>query len=525
MKILVTEKIAESGIAFLKQRHEVDVRKVTPEELLEVIGPYDAVITRSETRVTADVLARATNLKVVGRAGVGIDNVDVEAATERGVVVVNVPGANTRSTADHAFGLLIALARHIPQAHQALVSGRWDRARFTGTELAGKTLGIVGLGRIGSEMAVRGKAFGMKIMSYDPYVSTVRAEQLGVVLADLPQLLAEVDFLSIHAAKTSESAHLLGAKELSAMKKGARIINCARGGMVDEDALYDAIQSGHIAGAALDVFAQEPVTEHKLFTLPQVVVTPHLSASTLEAQEANGAQIAQFVDRILAGQLVPEAVNLPSVPPGAADFLVQHLQLAEVLGAYLGQLAGSTDKVQIEYTGQLATTNTTLLTNTALKGFLSGANETVNYINAPAVAKRHGIRVAEGRETSGTGSAATIRIRATTAKGTREVLGALGVSGEIRFLRLDGMPFDIHPTRYMLVTRHEDRPGMVGAFGTILGQAHINIAGLHLSRKSARGEAMMVMLLDDPLTDRPREALGHLDGMIEVRGISLPVLS
>jgi D-3-phosphoglycerate dehydrogenase len=541
MKILVAEKIADAGIALLRQQHEVDVRKVTPAELLEIIDQYDALITRSETRVTAEVLARGTRLKVVGRAGVGVDNVDVEAATERGVVVVNVPGANTISTAEHAFGLLITLARHIPQAHNALVSGRWDRAKYVGTELAGKILGIVGLGRIGSEVAHRARAFGMKVLAYDPFVSPARAEHMGVTLLDLPALLPRVDFLTIHAAKTKESAHLIGARELAAMKPGARIINCARGGMVDEDALYDAIVAGHIGGAALDVFASEPCTEHKLFTLPQVVVTPHLSASTVEAQEANGVQIAQFVSRILAGELVPEAVNLPAVPPGAAAYLVQYLLLAEVLGSLLGQVAGGADRLQVEYTGALAEHNTMLVTNTVLKGYLGARiSEAVNYINAPAVAKRRGIAVHETRVTgesaeatraagapgaAGLAGAATIRVRLFREGREFEVLGTLDHQGQPRLLSFGDMPIDVAPTRHMLITRHQDRPGMVGQFGTILGKGQINIAGMHLGRKSARGEAVMVMLLDDPLDDATRIALANVPGIIEVRGVSLPALA
>lgn len=527
MKILVAEKIADTGIALLKEQHEVDVRKLTPAELLEVIGEYDAIITRSETKVTAEVLARGTRLKVVGRAGVGVDNVDVEAATERGVVVVNVPGANTRSTADHAMGLLIAMARHIPQAHNSLLAGRWDRAKYVGIELFGKTLGIVGLGRIGSEVAQRARAFGMKLYAYDPYVSQARAEQLGVTLLDLPELLAKVEFITIHAAKTKESAHLIGAKELASMQKGARIINCARGGMVDEDALYDAIVNGHIGGAALDVFSKEPMTEHKLFTLPQVVVTPHLSASTAEAQEANGLQIADFVNRILAGELVPEAVNLPSVPPGAADYLVRYLTLAEVLGSFLGQSAGGADRLQIEYTGKLAAQNTTLVTNTVLKGYLgTRVSEAVNYINAPTLAKRRGIVVHETKVADEeTAATATIRVRHFSGDRQSEVLGTLDLDGQPRFLSLNAMPIDVLPSRFMLMTRHQDRPGMVGQFGTILGQGQVNIAGLHLGRKSARGEAVMVMQLDDPLNDATREALTRVDGIIEVRGISLPGLA
>ncbi|HWI53576.1 MAG TPA: hydroxyacid dehydrogenase [Symbiobacteriaceae bacterium] len=319
MRVLVAEAISDAGITLLRAEHQVDVKKVSAAELLEIIPEYDALITRSETKVTAEVLARGERLKVVGRAGVGVDNIDVEAATERGVVVVNVPGANTLSTAEHAFGMLIALARHIPQAHHALAhQGRWDRKTYVGTELYGKSLGIIGLGRIGSEVAARARAFGMKVLAYDPFVPPGRAEELGVTMvAEIPDMLPLIDFLSIHAAKTKDSAKLIRARELAAMKPAARIVNCARGGMVDEEALYEALKEGRLAGAALDVFAEEPCAKSPLFELPNVVVTPHLSATTAEAQEANGTYVAQYVLRVLAGDLVPEAADSAGPGPGA----------------------------------------------------------------------------------------------------------------------------------------------------------------------------------------------------------------
>jgi D-3-phosphoglycerate dehydrogenase len=461
MRILVAEAISEAGIRLLQAEHDVDVKKVSAAELLEVIGQYDALITRSETKVTAGVLARGHRLKVVGRAGVGVDNVDVEAATERGVVVVNVPGANTLSTAEHAFGLLIAVARHIPQAHHALTKeGRWDRKTYVGTELYGKTLGIIGLGRIGSEVALRARAFGMKVLAYDPFVPAGRAEQLGVTMvAEIPELLPQVDFLSIHAAKTKDSAKLIRAQELALMKTGARLINCARGGMVDEEALYEALREGRLGGAALDVFATEPCTESPLFKLPNVVVTPHLSASTVEAQEANGTYIAQYVLRVLAGELVPEAVNLPQVPRDQAQVLVQHLPLAEALGSFLAQaFVGSFDQVEVIYSGELAKHPTTLLTNTVVKGLLAAQlGEHVNYINAPALARRRGIAIHEnksvthapvagengGRLASAAGTlsadASVITVRVAGAQGEHRIAGMFRRDGGLRFIAVDGL--------------------------------------------------------------------------------------
>ncbi|HEY3365276.1 MAG TPA: phosphoglycerate dehydrogenase [Symbiobacteriaceae bacterium] len=547
MKVLVAEAISDAGIRLLKAEYEVDVKKVSAAELLEIIPQYDAVITRSETKVTADVLAKGTRLKVVGRAGVGVDNIDVEAATERGVVVVNVPGANTLSTAEHAFGMLIALARHIPQAHNALArEGRWDRKVYVGTELYGKVLGIVGLGRIGSEVAHRARAFGMKVMAYDPFVPAGRAEQMGVTMVEtVDEMLPQLDFLTIHAAKTKDSAKLLRAKELGLMKQGARIINCARGGMVDEEALYEAIKSGHIGGAALDVFNEEPCTKSPLFELPNVIVTPHLSASTTEAQEANGTYIAQYVLRVLRGELVPEAVNLPQVPRDEAQVLVQHLPLAECLGSFLAQsFVGSYDQIEVTYSGELAKQPMALLTSTVVKGFLGAQlGEHVNYINAPGLARRRGITVQESRSlthaalaengsssgqlaaSAGTlsPSATVITVRVAGAHGEHRISGMLRRDGGLRFIAVDGMQFDLAPSRYMLVSRHTDQPGMIGRFGTVLGQHNINIAGMHLGRAKVRGEAIMVMQIDDPLTNEAMEELRKGLGIIEVRNVTLPV--
>jgi len=546
MKILVTEAISETGISLLKAEHEVDVRKVTPEELLEIIPEYDAIITRSETKVTAEVLARGTRLKVVGRAGVGVDNVDVAAATERGVVVVNVPGANTYSTAEHAFGLLIAVARNIPQAHHALTrEGRWDRKTYVGTELNGKTLGIIGLGRIGSEVAVRAKAFGMKVLAYDPYVPSSRAEHLGVTMVPtIRELLPEVDFLTIHAAKTPESARLIGAAELALMKPTARIVNCARGGMVDEQALYEALKEGRLAGAALDVFATEPCTDSPLYSLPNVVVTPHLSASTTEAQDANGRYIAQYVLRVLRGELVPEAVNLPQVPRDAAQIVTDHLPLAETLGAFLAQaFPGQAERITVSYSGELAKHPTALLTNTVLKGFLATQlGDHVNYINSPALARRRGLTVNESKSLThaplaenGNGerlaaavgtlspSASLITVRSEGPQGAHEVTGMLRRDGGMRFVAVDGMHIDMAPTRHMLVSLHRDQPGMVGRFGMALAARDINIAGLHLGRREPRGEALMLLQIDEPAPPDLVAELRESIAVATVQAVTLPL--
>ena len=544
MKVLVAEAISDAGINLLKQAVDTDVRKLTPAELVAAIGEYDALITRSETKVTAEVLAAGKKLKVVGRAGVGVDNIDVEAATECGVVVVNVPGANTISTAEHAFGMLIASARHIPQACAALKAGKWDRKTYTGIELYNKTLGVIGLGRIGSEVAARAQAFGMKVLAFDPYVTLARAEQLGITLADLNTLLSESDFVTIHAAKTSDSAKLIRAQELALMKPTARIVNCSRFFIFDEEALYDALKAGRLSGAGLDVFATEPCTDSPLYTLPNVVVTPHLSASTLEAQELNGVMIAQQVLRVLQGDLVPEAVNLPMVPKDEAQTIVQHIKLAEVLGSFLVQaFGGGAERIQVTYDGDLAKLPTNLLTNTVLKGYLSGyLGETVNYINAQSIARRRGISISEskamgnGGPAPGEGSgvkrvslggspATTISVQVQGAKGEREVTGILTRGGDSRLLSINHLGVDLVPGRYLLVSRHSDRPGMLGRIGMTMAEANINIAGLHLGRQSARGEAVMVMLLDDPVSPDALQQVRELDGIIEAHAVVLSLVA
>lgn len=521
MRVLVAEPIAEKGVELLREVAQVDVRKVTPQELLDIIPEYDAVITRSETKITAEVIARGERLKVVGRAGVGVDNIDVPAATERGIVVVNVPGGNTISTAEHTIALMLAMVRNVPQAMATLKGGKWDKKSYVGMELYGKTLGVIGFGRIGFEVAVRARAFGMKVVAHDPYANPVRAEQIGAVLVDMDTLLRESDIITIHAAKTSETARLIRAQELARMKPTARLINCARGGMIDEEALYDALKNGRLAGAALDVFSVEPITEHPLFTLPNVVFTPHLAASTVEAQEANGVIIAQSVAKVLKGELVADAVNLPALPPQAAQVIVNHLPLVEALGSFLGQaFAGSVTEIEVSYTGPLAKEPTQLLTNTAVKGYLATrVEEAVNYINAPAVAKRSGIAIKEAK--SETGEANLIKVIARGARDQREVTGQLGTHGEVRFLSVNGMPLDLAPGKYMIVTRHHDKPGMLGFFGTELGKADINIAGMTLGRTSKAGEAVAVFLVDDAPTPEVLGILKAYPGVLEARSVTL----
>ncbi len=490
-RVLVTETIADSGLQRLRDAgHEVEVRTgLTPDELLEAVPGAHALIIRSATKVTADVLAAGRDLVVVGRAGIGLDNVDVEAATKQGVMVVNAPQSNILSAAEHTMGLLLAQARNIPQAHAALVDGRWERSKWNGVELADKVLGVVGLGRIGRLVAQRAMAFGMKIIAYDPYVSAERARQLNIELVDLPTLVSTADFLTLHVAKTPETMGLIGADLLAKAKPGLRIVNVARGGIVDEQALADAISQGRIAGAALDVFAQEPTTESPLFHLPQVVVTPHLGASTVEAQDKAGETIADMVLLALAGEFVPFAVNIAAAE--ASETVKPYLGLAELLGQLFSGLAGVPAVLEIEYQGQLADYDTRILTLAALKGLLgSVSDEPVSYVNAPQLAAERGIEVRDTSTTTTRDYVNLVSLRG----GGHSIAGTLaGLKGEPRLVLVDDHSLDMPPSRHMLVVRNDDKPGVIGRVGSILGDAGINIADMAVGQSPEKTAALMVV--------------------------------
>jgi D-3-phosphoglycerate dehydrogenase len=490
--VLVTEEIAERGLAVLRRAGcDVDVRLgLSDAELLDAIGDVDALIIRSATQVTPAVLAAGSKLVVVGRAGIGLDNVDVEEATQRGVMVVNAPQSNMISAAEHTMALLLAQARNVPQAHAALVAGRWERSRWEGVELAGKTLGIVGLGRIGKLVAQRALAFGMRLVAYDPFVSAERARQMSVELLPLDQLVAEADFLTVHLPKTKETVGLIGADLLAKAKPELRIINVARGGIVDEEALAEALRDGRVGGAALDVFNTEPVTSSPLFGLASVVVTPHLGASTREAQDKAGDTIAEMVSLALAGEFVPFAVNVSAAE--ASETVRPFLPLAERLGRLFGSLAeGAPSPVEISYEGQIAEYDTRILTLSLLKGLFGGiSDQPVTFVNAPQLAREHGVEV---RETSSVTSLDYVNL--VTIRGDGHVLsGTLsGRRGEPRIVNLDDHTTDVPPAAHMLVVRNDDRPGVIGLVGTVLGDANINIADMDVGRSAAPGSALMVL--------------------------------
>jgi D-3-phosphoglycerate dehydrogenase / 2-oxoglutarate reductase len=519
-RILVTEPIADGGLDRLRAAgHDVDVRlDCSPDQLLEVIAGAHALIIRSATQVTAAVLAAGTDLVVVGRAGIGLDNVDVAAATTHGVMVVNAPQSNVLSAAEHTMAMLLAQARNIPQAHAALVSGRWERSRWTGVELSDKTLGIVGLGRIGKLVAQRALAFGMRLVAYDPFVSSDRARQLSVELVDLDQLMAVSDFITIHVTKTKDTVGLINAELLAKAKPGLRVINVGRGAIVDEAALAAAIASGHLGGAALDVFEQEPTTESPLFELDSVVVTPHLGASTHEAQDKAGDTIAEQVELALAGEFVPFAVNVSAAE--ASETVRPFLTLAEWLGELLASLAGpSNNSLEVEYQGQIAGYDTRILTLSLLKGYFGRiSSEPVSFVNAPQLAAESGIEIRETATTT-----AHHYVNLITIRGGEHALAAtlVGLDGDPRIVMVDDHTVDVPPSPHMLVVRNDDRPGMIGAVGTTLGDAGINIAGIHVGQSAAGLGALMVLATSSSVPAPVLAGLAATEGIVSVNAVDL----
>ncbi len=516
-RILVTEAIAEGGLDRLRDAgHTVDVREgLSPSELLEAVKGAHALIIRSATDVTAEVLAAGTDLVVVGRAGIGLDNVDTTAATERGVMVVNAPQSNILSAAEHTMALLLSMARNVPQAHAALVSGRWERSRWTGVELADKTLGVVGLGRIGKLVAQRAMAFGMRIVAFDPFVSEEMGRRMNIELVDLDTLLSTSDFVTLHVAKTPETIGLLNADSLARAKRGIRIVNVARGGIVVEQDLADAIRSGQVAGAALDVFDAEPTTDSPLFELPEVVVTPHLGASTHEAQDKAGDTIAEMVGLALAGEFVPFAVNVNAAE--ASEIVRPFLPLAERLGSIFGGLASGVQSLQISYEGEIGGYDTRILTLSLLKGFFGRiSDDPVSYVNAPKMAAERGIDVTESTTTTAHNFVNLITLRG----GEHSIAGTLvGLDGEARLVMVDDHRVDVPPANHMLVVRNDDRPGMIGRVGTIVGDAGLNIADMDVGQAPSGASAMMVLSTTDAVPSAVCEQLRAVEGIVSVDAI------
>src|SRR6059058_5813540 len=501
-KVFIADSISPRGIDELTREGGLEAKVQTglsETQLAEAIPEFAALIVRSQTKVTATILNAAKKLRVVGRAGVGVDNVDVETATRRGVVVLNAPGANTISTAEHAFSLLLSLARNIARADATLKGGTWDRKNLEGVELYNKTLGIIGMGRIGSELSRRAIAFGMRVIAYDPYLSASRARGLQVELVDdLDDFLTSADFISLHTPLTAETRHILDARRLAKTKRSARIINCARGGLIDEAALAQALQQGHVAGAALDVFEIEPLpADSPLRSAPNLVLTPHLGASTAEAQESVGIEIAQSIRAALLEGTIRNAVNMPNLDAKTLAIIGPHLRFGEKLGKFLSQIAPKrAESLNINYSGKVNEVDTTAITRSVLKGFLWIAGGTdVNEVNAPAFAESLGLKISESR-LSAPGDYTDMLELSAAGEGKTVSVGGAFFGATPRIISINKRPVEARPHGVVLVLENTDRPGMVGRIGTLLGDHGVNIATMSLSRNQAGGTALTVLNLD-----------------------------
>jgi len=520
MKVLVADYIPKEGLEILCSHAQVDIKPdLKPEQLKEIIADYDALIVRSKTQVSADVIELGKNLKVIGRAGVGIDNIDVDVATRKGIVVVNAPTGNTISATEHTLALMLALARNIPQANNELKKGKWEREKFTGTELRNKTLGIIGLGNVGSELAKRVQAFEMHILAYDPFVSEDYAQRLKVTLVSLDRLLKEADFITLHVPLTTMTEKLIGAAELAMMKPTARIINCARGGLIDEEALLKAIQEGKIAGAAFDVFSREPLTDSPLFKEDRIVVTPHLGASTVEAQMNVARDVAEQVLTVLQGQFSRYAVNAPHIPPEMVPFV----KAAATIGNLASQLTeGQVNSIQVKYGGEVANYDCNPIKTAVISGLLQPmTEEKINLVNVNLIAAQRGLKVSEEKQPAVKNYSNLITLEVNTNIKTTTVSGTVRDS-ETHIVQVDEFWMDIVPTGgYFLFCHHVDQPGLVGTIGTITGKADINISSMHLSRLKPRGSALMILAIDELLSEEQRQEILAIPGIHTAKVVKL----
>jgi D-3-phosphoglycerate dehydrogenase len=513
-KVLIADKLSPAAVAIFKERGvEADVKTgLSKEELLKIVDQYDGIAIRSASKITADVLKAATKLKVVGRAGIGVDNVDIPAATAAGVIVMNTPFGNSITTAEHAISLMLALARELPAANASTQAGKWEKNRFMGVEITGKVLGLIGAGNIGSIVADRAKGLKMRVIAYDPYLSAERAEDLGVEKVELNDLLARADFITLHVPMTPETKNILSAEAIAKTKKGVRIINCARGGLIDEKALKAALDSGQVAGAALDVFETEPAKENILFGNEKVVATPHLGASTTEAQENVALQVAEQISDYLLTGAITNALNMPSISASEAQKVGPWIQLASKLGAFAGQLTDSSlTSVEIVYEGIAGQLNTRALSQAALAGLLNPILSGVNMVNAPVIAKERGIKVSETRRDQQGIYEGYIRITVTLGSGsTRRVAGTVFSDGRPRLIQVKDINLEAEFAPHMLYVVNEDKPGFIGKFGTVLGDAKVNIANFTLGRSAPGQDAIALIEVDGAVPDAVVQQLTKL---------------
>ena len=523
-KVLVTEKISDKGVELLKAQKDLQVdveMDLTREQLLEKIPAYDCIVVRSVTKINEEFYAHAKKLKVVGRAGNGVDNIEMEGATKRGVIVVNTPESNIISACEHTIGLMLASSRNVVRAHKMIESRVWDRNGLKGTELYGKTLGIIGLGRIGGLLAIRMHAFGMKIIAFDPYIADARFQKYNVEKCEtLEDLLKAADIISIHTPKTAETMNMITYKEWKQCKKGVRVVNCARGGLYNEQDLAKAIKEGIVASAGIDVLVDEPKPISPLIDLPQCVLTPHLGADTTEAQDNVGIAIAEEVIAALRGEMVPNAVNLPALGADELAAVKDYLTLAEDLGKLYYQLhREAVEKVEVIYSGKLAEMETDMITRAAMKGVLEPVlMEHVNYVNALIAADHRGIAITESKDN---GEQDLLTVKVITKKGEFTAVGRVVGQDQIRITEIDGYQFDVEPTRYMLVANNEDKPGMIGQIGTLLGASKVNIATMQVSRNQKNNVAMMFMTVDSDVPADVLKLLKNVGGITKVDMVKL----
>ncbi|MFB5675529.1 phosphoglycerate dehydrogenase [Paenibacillus terreus] len=527
-KVLVSDPISDMGIQQLVDANDVTVDKntgLTEDELAAIIGEYDALLVRSQTKVTERIMAAGTRLKVIGRAGVGVDNIDLEAATQRGIIVINAPDGNTITTCEHTFAMMMALARHIPQAYAKTIGGTWDRKSFLGVELRNKTLGVLGMGRIGSEVAKRAKAFGMNILGYDPFLTEERAEKQGVKLASVDDIVRNADFITVHTPLTPETRHMISRPQFEVMKKGMRVINCARGGVIDEFALVEAINEGIVAGAAFDVFESEPpAQDHPFLNHPNIIVTPHLGASTVEAQENVAIDVSEQVLHILRDEPFKNAVNMPPVAPSVMNKLQPYFSLGEKLGSFAAQITTqAVREIHIEYAGDLSEDDTQPLTRYILKGVLRRhLGSDVNIVNSMHLAKSRDVGFVVTKALATKGFTNLISVTLKTQSGEeRRVAGTLLAGYGERIVRLDQFPVDVAPEAHQVLISHNDKPGIIGRVGTLLGQNDVNIASMQVGRKVIGGEAIMILTVDKAV---PKQVLIELAGLSDVNSAQEIVL-
>ena len=523
MRVLVSDSLAEEGIRRLQTETEVDFMPgISPEELIKRIKDYDALAIRSGTKVTEDVINAAEKLKVIGRAGVGVDNVDIDAATKKGIIVVNTPGGNTISAAEHTIAMMLALSRNIPQANSSLKGGEWKKKMYAGVEVYNKTLGIVGIGRIGAEVAKRMKAFEMRILGYDPFVTEERAGELGIRMATLDEIFRESDFITVHTPLTPETRNLIDEPELRIMKPGVRLINCARGGIINEEALARAVADGRVAGAAVDVFTKEPPTGNPMLDQNKIIVTPHLGASTAEAQINVAVAVADQILEVMRGNIPSNALNIPAMPAEERAIMEPYMTLAEKMGSLIGQFGeGRYEKLEIIYGGSVAERNTKPVTLAAVKGFMETVVGKVNFVNAPFMLKEKGIKLTESKTETTNGYSNLITIKLHNSGEAVSIHGTVYGKKEGRIVQINDYRVYVPSVGSMIMAIHEDRPNVIGPCCVVLGENKINIGGMHVGRIAPGKPQLMVLNVDQPVPDETLEKLRAVSGVISAKQISL----